>query len=92
MQTLTKIATKATPDFFIFDYLTQEDEYFAETCQFCFDEDCNDDCVVPFPINGAECDGCFGKGRIKFLMQPDDNGETYYVITLCGFCDGVGLV
>lgn len=92
MTMLTKIATGKRPEFFIFDYLTQEDDHFAEACQFCLDVDCNDDCVIPFPVNGVECDGCNGKGRIKFLMQPADKGETYYVITHCGFCDGIGLV
>lgn len=91
MSVLTKIATKATPDFFIFAG-GQEEEYFSEICQFCFDEDCNDNCVVPFPVNGVECEHCNGQGRIKFLMKPADNGESYFVITLCGMCDGIGLV
>lgn len=88
---LTKIATNKTVSFFLFDE-NQEEEYFNEVCPLCQDADCNDNCIVPFPINGIECYDCNGKGRLKFLVQPADLGESYWVITACGICDGVGLL
>lgn len=89
---LTKISTGPKPEFFLFTNLAQEDDYFVEICGFCQSPECMDDCVIPFPISGHSCEGCEGQGRIKFLMQPADNGESYYVITQCGFCDGIGIV
>lgn len=88
---LTKVATGRTVNFFLFDE-NQEAEYFNEVCSLCSDAECNDDCVIPFPVNGIECEDCNGTGRLKFLMQPADGGETYFVITQCGICDGIGLV
>lgn len=88
---LTKVATGKTINFFLFNK-GQEAEYFSELCQFCYDEDCNDNCVIPFPVNAVECEDCNGLGRLKFYVQPADQGECYWVITLCGICDGIGLV
>lgn len=88
---LTKVATGKTVDFFLFDE-AQETEYFNGVCAFCHDPECKDDCVIPFPINGIECEDCNGEGRLKFLMQPADCGESYFIITQCGVCDGIGIV
>lgn len=88
---LTKIATGPRPDFRLFKTLADEDDYFIDICGFCHDPECNDDCVIPFPINGTDCNMC-DKGLIKFLAQPGDGGESYYVITQCGFCNGIGLI
>lgn len=91
MSVLTKIATGKTPTFKLFSSLEEEKAYWLTVCAFCKDEDCNDDCIFTI-ANCVDCDSCNGKGRIKFLMRPEDKGEAYWVITSCGMCDGIGLV
>ena len=91
MSVLTKISTRHAVDFQIFNSEAEEMEYLSSLCAFCNSADCNDDCVFVVS-NAVDCDGCNGRGLIKFLMRPADKGETYFVITECGFCNGIGLV
>lgn len=91
MSVLTKIATRHAVDFQIFRTENEEMDYLNTLCPFCNSADCNDGCVFTV-ANAEDCDSCNGKGLIKFLMQPADKGETYFVITECGMCDGIGLI
>ncbi len=88
MSSLTKIATRARVEFFIFSK-GQERDYILSLCKNCKEEHCNE---CPETVPGrVECDSCYGVGLIAFMMDnPSDGGESYKVITECGRCDGRG--
>ncbi len=91
MSVLTKVAIKNNVEFYIFNE-GQEKDYLLSLCSYCHSEECNEDCIVTVP-GAVACDSCDGAGLIKFYMRnPSDGGESYFVITQCGYCNGIGLV
>lgn len=88
MSSLTKIATRSKVEFFLFGQ-GQERQYILSLCKGCKEENCNN-CPDTQPAR-VECDSCYGLGLISFKVKnPSDGGESYKVITECGYCDGRG--
>lgn len=85
---LYKIATHKEPEYLEFEYYMEQEHYWAEICRVCHDKDCDGLCVILIP-GRFECGDCWGEGRIKFLMNRNMPDE-YYVITVCGMCEGLG--
>lgn len=88
----TKVATHKTPEYHYFYTTDEEEVYWESICSICFDRDCEDDCILYLVPGLEDCKHCEAKGIVTFLHYPGQMVAPYNVITICGMCDGLGLV
>lgn len=86
---ISKVATHKKPEMILFKNKDHELDYWDSLCSLCYDRECEETCILMVP--GLEdCEACNGTGRVRFRVRPVDR-PYYECITLCGYCEGVGM-